>query len=146
MHMGRSNPNSDYVIGSSVLSGTREEKDLGVLISDTLKPSAQRARAARTAQAVLGQIICAFQYRDKRAFIQLYKQHVRPHLEFAIQAWSHCLQSDNDVKVVSGLQNRDFEGHLRELKIPTLEEQRHQADMTHMYKICTGKDSLNRAD
>jgi ribonucleases P/MRP protein subunit RPP40 len=31
MHVGRSNPNSDYVMGSSVLSGTREEKDLGVL-------------------------------------------------------------------------------------------------------------------
>jgi ribonucleases P/MRP protein subunit RPP40 len=48
MHVGRSNPNSGYVIGSSVLSGTREEKDLGVLISDMLKPSAQCTRAART--------------------------------------------------------------------------------------------------
>jgi ribonucleases P/MRP protein subunit RPP40 len=81
-------------MGGAVLSSTREEKDLGVTISDTLKPAAQ---CARTAQAVLGQITRAFQYRDKRVFIQLYKQYVRPHLEFAVQAWSPWLQSDKDV-------------------------------------------------
>jgi hypothetical protein len=74
---------------------------------------------------------------------------------FAVQAWSPWLQSDKDVlekvqrravAMVSGLQNRDYEGHLRELGITMLEEWRHQADMAHMYKICTGKDGLNRAD
>jgi ribonucleases P/MRP protein subunit RPP40 len=74
MHVGRRNPDSDYVMGGSVLSKTREEKDLGATISDMLKPAAQCARAARTAQAVLGQITRTFQYRDKRVFIQLYKQ------------------------------------------------------------------------
>jgi ribonucleases P/MRP protein subunit RPP40 len=152
MHVGRNNPKSDYVMDGSVLSSTREEKDLGVSLTDTLKPAAQCARAARTAQAVLGQISRAFQYRDKRVFMQLYKQYVRPHLEFAVQAW---LQADRDVlenvqkravRMVSGLQSNDYEGRLRELGLTTLEERRHQANMAHMHKICTGLDGLNRAD
>jgi hypothetical protein len=50
------------------------------------------------------------------------------------------------VRMVLGLQSRDYEGCLRELGLTTLEERRHQADMAHMYKICTGKDGLNKAD
>jgi hypothetical protein len=50
------------------------------------------------------------------------------------------------VNMVSGLQSRDYEGRLRELGLTTLEERRHQADMAHMHKICTGKDGLSRAD
>jgi ribonucleases P/MRP protein subunit RPP40 len=68
MHVRRNNPKSEYVMDGAVLCSTREEKDLGVSISDTLKPAAQ---CARSAQAVLGQIARAFQYRDKRVFIQL---------------------------------------------------------------------------
>ena len=30
----------------------------------------------------------AFNYKDKNIFVKLYKQYVRPHLEFAVQAWS----------------------------------------------------------
>jgi hypothetical protein len=63
---------------------TKEEKDLDVIISDNLKPAAQCAKAAKTAQTVLGQISRAFQYRNKTVFMQLYKQYA--HLEFAVQA------------------------------------------------------------
>jgi ribonucleases P/MRP protein subunit RPP40 len=80
---------------------------------------------------------------------------VRPHLEFAVQAWSPWQQADKDVLekvqmravgMVSGLQSRDYVGHLKELGLTTLEERRHKADMAHMYKICTGKAGLNRAE
>jgi Reverse transcriptase (RNA-dependent DNA polymerase) len=91
MHLGRNNPRAGYKMDGSDLEETKEEKDIGVIISDNLKPAAQCAKAARTAQAVLGQITRAFRYRDKSVFLQLYKQYVRPHLEFAVQAWSPWL-------------------------------------------------------
>jgi hypothetical protein len=155
MHIGRNNLKSDYVMDGAILVKTSEERDLGVIVTDKLKPATECAKAARTANFVLGQITRAFQYRDKKTFVQLYKQYVRPHLEFAVQAWSPWNQGDKDilervqrraVSMVSGLRSRDYEDRLKELNLTTLEERRHQADMLLMYKICTGKDGMAKED
>jgi ribonuclease P/MRP protein subunit RPP40 len=84
------------------------------------------------------QITRAFHYRDRNTFISLYKHHVRPHLEFAVQAWSPWTHQDKEtlekiqrraVGMVSGLKGSTYEERLEELKMTTLEERRHQADM-----------------
>ena len=36
-------------------------------------------------------------YRDKEVFIILHKTYVRPHLEYAIQAWCPWTVGDNEV-------------------------------------------------
>jgi hypothetical protein len=63
---------------------TSEERDIGVTVCSNLKQGAQCRKAARTAAAVLGQVSRVFHYRDRFTFVKLYKQYVRPHLEFAI--------------------------------------------------------------
>jgi hypothetical protein len=155
MHLGRNNPKADYKMSGIELEATREEKDIGVIISDNLKPAAQSAKAARTAPAVLGQITHVFRYRDKSVFLQLYKQYERPQLEFAVQAWSPWLQADKEVlekvqrravNMASGLRSREYEDQLPELGLTTLEERRHQADMLQMYKIMNGAGDLNTTD
>jgi hypothetical protein len=82
----------------------------------------------------------------------LYKQYVRPHLEFAIQAWSPWTQQDKEtlekvqrkvVGMVSGLKGTSYEQKLEELGLTTLEERRHQADMLQVFKIMTGKDNVD---
>jgi ribonuclease P/MRP protein subunit RPP40 len=83
MHMGTSNPGYQYQMSGQVLETTDEERDIGVMISANLKPAAQCAKAAKTAQAVLGQLARAFYYRHRHVFMRLYKQYVRPHLEFS---------------------------------------------------------------
>ncbi len=70
---------------------TKEEGDIGVRVSNNLKPSAQCKKAAQAANAVLGQLHRAFHYRDGHTFVGLYKQYVLPHLEFAAQAWNPWL-------------------------------------------------------
>jgi hypothetical protein len=62
------------------MRATTEEKDIGVTVTTNLKPSAQCARAAKTAQTVMGQISRAFHNRDRLVFVKLYQQYVRPHL------------------------------------------------------------------
>jgi hypothetical protein len=84
MHMGHQNPAFNYTMKGQVLEETMEEKDIGVMVTSNLKPSAQCARAAKTAQTVLGQISRTFHYRDRHVFLRLYKHFVRPHLEFSI--------------------------------------------------------------
>jgi len=153
LHIGGSNSKHQYSMNGQRLEAVTEETDIGVLVSSTLKPSAQCAKAARTAQAVLGQLTRAFHYRDKRTFMRLFTTYVRPHLEFAVPAWSPWTQADIDclervqkraVAMVSGLTGRTYEERLAELEMVTLKERRHQLDMLETYKIVTGKEGLQK--
>ena len=72
-------------------------------------------------------------YRDKEFFVRLYKCYVRPILEYAVQAWSPYLVQDVEklekvqmraIKMVSGLNSRDYEGRLRECGITSLVDRR----------------------
>jgi hypothetical protein len=88
MHFGRTNPKYEYEMRGQKLEKVDNERDIGVTVSNNLKPSAQCAKAAGTARAVLGQISRSFHYRDKKTFVKLYTTYVRPHLEFCTPAWS----------------------------------------------------------
>ena len=56
LHFGRKNPKYEYFMRDTKLEEATEEKDLGVWISTTLKPSKQCEAAAKTANFTLGQI------------------------------------------------------------------------------------------
>ena len=142
-------------MGNEQLTVTNEEWDIGVIVSSKLKPGPQCAKAVRMAQVVLGQIGRAFHFRDRHVFIHLYKQYVRPHLEFAGQAWAPWTAADKAVlenvqkraiRMVSGLGSAEYEHRLNELGMTTLEERRHQADMQYMYKILTGREDVDRGE
>jgi hypothetical protein len=152
MHMGHQNPAFNYTMKGQVLEETMEEKDIGVMVTSNLKPSAQCARAAKTAQTVLGQISRTFHYRDRHVFLRLYQQYVRPHLEFSTPAWAPWTEADRNclekvqqraIKMVSGLKSNTYEERLQELNMPTLLERRHQADMVMTHKILHEKGGLD---
>jgi hypothetical protein len=175
MHAGQRNPGHEYTMSRRKLAATNEERDIGIIVcsslrpsaqcskaagmatneerdigitvSGSLRPSAQCCKAAGTVTAVPGQISRAFHYRDRHTFVGLYKQYVRPHVQFAVQAWSPWTLQDREVPekvqkravgMVSGLKGRTYEEKLEELGLTTLEERRHQADMAQVYKIVTG--------
>ena len=151
MHLGHNNPAQAYTMNNQQLGVTEEERDIGVSMAKNLKPSAQCAKAARTAQTVLAQLARAFHYRDRHIFLKLYVQYVRPHLEFAVAAWSPWLEADKAVlekvqrraiTMISGLRNGTYEEKLLELGITTLEERRHQSDMLQTFKILHGYDKV----
>ena len=153
MHIGHNNKREQYYMNGEPLESTEEEKDVGVTMTKLLKPSAHCLKAAKTAQAALAQIGRSFHFRDRHVFTRLYKQYVRPHLEFASPAWSPWLEADiktleevqkRAVRMVSGLESNVYEDRLRELGLTTLEERRHQADMAQVYKILTGKDRTSQ--
>ena len=66
MHIGRTNTKAQYTMNGVVLGTTDCERDIGVLMSSNLKPTAQCREAARRANGVLGQIARAFHYRNKK--------------------------------------------------------------------------------
>ena len=88
MHVGKNNPQYEYYMSGIKLKVVEEEKDIGVTIHSSLKPSEHCKRVADTANAVLRQLTKNFHFRDRHIFKKLYVQYVRPHVEFASPAWS----------------------------------------------------------
>ena len=156
MHFGRKNPNVYYTMNGHAPAGTvlevvDNEKDLGIIIHKSLKPSKQCAAAAKKANMVLGQMARAFSYRDKCTWIRLYKQYVRPHLEYAVQAWSPWTDEDIDliesvqkraVKMTYGLKTDTYERKLKELHMTTLQDRRRRGDMIEVWKILKGHENV----
>ena len=59
----------------------QEEKDLGITVTNNLKPSSQCAKAAAKAMHLLGLIKRNFVLKDEDDFCSLFNGFVRPHLE-----------------------------------------------------------------
>ena len=151
MHVGRANPCAEYKMKGHILDSTEFEKDIGVKVHRSLRPSMQCNEASQRANAVLGQVSRAFHFRDRRVFVQLYKQYVRPHLEVAVPAWSPWTIGDKDtlekvqrraVRMVSGLQGATYEAKLKELDILSLEDRRTKYDLVQTFKIIRGFDDV----
>ena len=150
MHIGRNNPRYEYDMGRVVLSEVEEEKDVGVVIHKSLKPERQCEGATSTALKVQ-QIDQHFHLRNEQVFVQLYKQYVRPHIEFSTPAWSPWLRADVDciekvqqkaVNMVAGLSGSCYLEKCKELKIETLEDRRCRADLVQTFKIIRGMDEV----
>ena len=124
---------------------------MGVYIHNSLKPSVHCAKVVKKANSVLGQMSRSVHYRDKIVWLRLYKQFVRPHLEFAVQAWSPWSVADKDllksvqqraIKMVSGLVGRTYEDKLAEVGLTTLETRRTRGDMIQVWKFLHAKDNI----
>ncbi len=133
------------------LQVVEEEKDVGVIVHKSLKPSNNCKKAANTAKAVLRQIARSFHFRDKSIFKKLFCQFVRPHLEFA-PAWSPWLQADVDIledvqrkaiKMMVGLKSKTYEEGCKEVGLDSLVIQRERADMIQVHKIMHGMDQIS---
>ena len=59
LHIGRNNPQHSYSMKGQILSNTDSEKDIGVWITNSLKPSTQCREAYRVASAMLNNIFKA---------------------------------------------------------------------------------------
>jgi hypothetical protein len=156
MHVGLHNPQYEYFMRGTKLSTTDEEKDVGVIVTRNLKPSSQCSKATGRAMSVLGQLRRNFHYRDRHVFVKLYKQYVRPHLEFSSPAWSPWLQGDKEtlekvqekaVKMVAGLRGTTYQERCTELGLESLEARRSRQDMAMVHKFLTemtGTDLFKR--
>jgi hypothetical protein len=147
MHVGRTNPRYEYKMDGIALKVVEEETDVGVIVQDNLKPHKQCQKSANIAMGVLKTIWRNFYYRDKKVYVNLYKQYVRPHLEFSAAAWSPWQEGDKAllervqekaVNAISGMAGLTCAEKCRVLDIETLETRREQQDLLLTYKILNG--------
>ena len=154
LDLGRHNPSHDYTMGGIPIPTLVVEKDLGILVTNTLSLSKQCAKAARKARDVLYNISrsqAQGHYRDHHIFVCLYKQYVTCLLEYASPAWSPSQISDIECKVqstmVSLIPSLSLEppklGKLVELNLNTREDRRGRQDLILAYRIISGMDKVD---
>src|SRR6218665_2522488 len=151
MHMGKGNQELSYVMGGKVLKVSEEERDLGVIIYRSAKPSRQCAEASEKANSTLGMIRGIIVSRDKDTILRLYKTLIRPQLEYCIQVWSSYLKQDMEklekvqrraAKMIQGYKYLSYKERLIRCGLTTLEKRRSRGDLIEAYKIITGKESI----
>ena len=153
LHLGRQNKKFEYTMNGLELESVDKERDIGVVVEKSLKPSLQCAEAARRATGVLTQITKAFLYRDRVTFLRLYTQFVRCHLEFAVTTWSPWTVGDRDtlekvqikaINLITGLKGKTYMEKLQELGIQSLEQRRVRFDLIQTFKILRGYDKVEK--
>ena len=151
LHYGKKNHEFIYKMNGKVLEKVDTEKDVGVLVNKTGKPSEHCIKASRTANGILSQISRAFHFRDRNVFLDLYKRYVRVHLEYATPAWSPWQAGDCEilekvqkkaVDMISGI-NGSYEDKLKLLNLNKLSTRRFRADMIETYKILNNIDKVD---
>ncbi len=84
----------DYYLNGKKLEHVNEILDLGIIVSNDLKPSKQCSRAAKKANSILGFIQRCFKRLDKRGLTILHKGLVRPHIDYLGSVWSPYYAKD----------------------------------------------------
>ena len=152
MHIGFNNPRYTYTMNGEQIGESKEEKDLGVWMEDSMKPGKQCAIAAKMANFTLGQIQRAFHFRNQKTLVPLYKAFVRPKLEFAVQAWSPWQEGDRRtlekvqermIRMVSDARGNTYEEKLKSVGLTTLTERRERGDVIEAFKTLNG---INKVD
>ena len=155
IHFGNKNPKYAYHMGEMELKQSKEEKDLGVYITENMKFSKHCAEAVKKANKVIGMIKRNFINFDKEVMMMLYKSLIRPHIDYCVPVWRPYLQKD--VKLVEGVQrrmtklipklrNKTYEQRLKALNLITMEKRHLREDMITLYNITQGKIKIDITD
>ena len=130
-----------------------EEKDLGVWVTRTLKPTKQCETAALQAGLALRNIAKSFHYRRTDVMVPLFKTFVRPKLEYAIAAWAPWNEQDIEVlenvqkrfiKLLSDKRGSSYEERLENAGLTTLKERRDRGDLIEAYKVLKGVTRVDK--
>ena len=97
INFGNFNPKNSYFLKNQKISCNECEKDLGVTISSNLKSSLRVSKIVKDAEKCLAVLKKTFLRRDEKVFLKLYKQIVRPRLEYATAVWNPHYKRDVDL-------------------------------------------------
>ncbi|VDL95602.1 unnamed protein product [Schistocephalus solidus] len=128
IRVGKSNPSNRtvYSLNGIPLKEVDVQKDLGVWITPSLKPSLHCAKVAKSAMSILYLVKRAFAAFTTDCFAKVFGTFVRPQLETAIQAWRPWAAKDINIlekvqrratKLVLGYGSQPYETRLSNLNL-----------------------------
>ena len=144
MHIGTKNLKFDYTMANHKLETTTQEKDLGILVDDSLSFHAHTDMVVARAYQTLGIIKRTFINLDETTLALVYKAMVRPILEYANTAWGPLFIGDQQkvekvqkraTRMVIAIRHLPYEDRLKRVKLPTLQYRRDRGDMLTVYNL-----------
>ena len=153
LHYGRGNKRHKYYMDGKELEEVEEEKDLGVWMETSLKPTRQCEAAAKNGYSAIGIIRRSFHYRTKATLLPLYKTFVRPRLEFAAAAWSPWTEQDTEtlekvqkkmVLMMCDLRGNNYEEKRKNAGLTSLKTRRIRGDLIETFKTIRGINTVNK--
>nr|VZH99101.1 unnamed protein product [Spirometra erinaceieuropaei] len=138
-----------YHLNGVPLQEVDAQKDLGVWVTASLKPSLHCSKVAKSAMSVLYLVKRAFSTFDEDCFVKVFRTFVRPQLEFAIQAWKPWTSKDLSIlekvqrratKLVSGQGSLPYDTRLSNLGLFPLSYRQLRGDLIQTFRILRGQD------
>ena len=141
MHVGRGNFETNYFMNNQVLSKTEKERDIGVIIHKSLKPSLQCKEAARKEK-------WSFDQNCTVLSLQSQKNLLKP--VFNLCQTLYCILvlenvHKRAVTMISVLYSNNYEDRLKELRMLSLKDRWIQFDMVQTFKIVREIDRVDRS-
>ena len=153
LHIGRGNPKRGYTLGEEgpAIVSVEHEKDLGVIISNDLKPDKMVNKQSQRGHLKLSQFNTAFTYRGN-TWLKLYKTYIKPSLMYASEAWRPTTKEGIEklesvqrraLKMAGRLEGRtSYREACRKEGMNTVEEDLEEADLVRTFRIFNGNDNL----
>ena len=82
----------------------------------------------------------------------LYVTLVRPHLDYAVQAWNRQLQGDIEkiervqrraTRIPTGIEKLEYDNRLKRLSLTTLQDRRIRGDLIETYKVLSSRERID---
>ena len=147
IHFGFNNPCRNYMLDDVMIKNVNLISDLGVIITNNLKPSDQCLKACASAHRMLAVIKLAFKFLDIGSLTHLYKTYVRPLLEYCSVVWCPFYAKDIDslekvqrrfTRILPDHRDLPYRDRLGHYKLMSLYARRLLLDLTCVYKIIHG--------
>ena len=94
MHTGRMFSKCSYEMNCQILQQTGMEKNLGVIVRNSLSSSGQVVEVRNKDLRMLGAVNRNVSHKSEEAIAKHYCAYVRSHLECCVQAWSPTYEKD----------------------------------------------------
>ena len=121
-----------YTLNGHVLEQVSSQKDLGITINQSLKPSEHISNIIKRANQKTGMIRRCFTDLSKEKITILYISLIRPILEYASPVWNP--QLTKDVNLIESTQRRCLRLSNEVVSLPSLESRRLFIDLCEVYK------------
>ena len=146
IHFGKKNPRVNYQVSGSVLKPTECERDLGLLVDSKLTFENHVARVRQKSYFMINCLFRLLKTRDKKVFVKLYEQFVRPIVEYASQVYSpRRIREVSRIEKIQGFFTRKLYGfaqdrpnyieRLEELNLVALECRFVFLDLVMLFKL-----------
>jgi hypothetical protein len=152
LHLGSCLPPRQYFLNSSALTTSQDQRDLGVIISSSLKFSSHCVNVTNRALRLLFSIRRSFLFINVDSFRVIYNQFVRPLIEYCIQACRPLHKKDllllesvqrRATKMVVGLCKTPYDQRLLILNLFPVSYRFDRGDLIFTYKLLHGFVNLD---